>query len=100
MHGKFIYSLQTAIQKQIDYRLAVIRKLTDSLVDTFVDNNSEVCKLSRLTGRHFLRKIPVPPEYKKGKVCSFGEREHDRNNKIPKRKRDGSELIILINTFR
>ena len=88
-------------KNQIDYRLAVIRKLTgslvDTVVDTVVDNNSEVCDLLRLTGRHFLRKIPVPPECKKGKVqhtckvCSVGEREFDRLNKLPKRKRAGHE---------
>ena len=80
-------------KKTTEYRLDVIRKLTNSLVD----NNSEVCEFSRLTGRQFLKKIPVPPECKKGKiqrtckVCSVAEREFDRQQGLPKRKRTGRE---------
>ena len=51
----------------------------------------------RLSGRHFIHRIPVPQESKSNivkrtcKVCSVAERENDRRLGCPKQKRTGRE---------
>ena len=70
--------------------------MNDSLDDSL--NNSFVGEFERLAdNKHFLKKISVPENSKKGrvfrtcKVCSLAEREFDRIRSLPKRKRTGRE---------
>ena len=83
---------------QTEFRIDVITKLVgDALVNANEVNNSFTGEFDRLTGRHFMKRIPVPPDSKSGKVfrtckvCSIAEREFDHRRKLPKRKRTGHE---------
>ena len=86
-----------------DFCVSVIDKLVNNSFETMNDslndslNNSFVGKSERFTeNKHFLKKIPVPENSKKGrvfrtcKVCLLTERELDRIRCLPKRKRTGA----------
>ena len=89
---------------QTDFRVSVMDKLVNNSFETMNDslddslNNSFVGEFERLAdNKHFLKKIPVPEDSKKGrvfrtcKVCSLAEREFDRIRSLSKRKRTGRE---------
>ena len=86
-----------------DFCVSVIDKLVNNSFDTMNDslndslNNSFVGKSERFTeNKHFLKKIPVPENSKKGRVlrtcevCLLTERQFDRIRCLPKRKRTGA----------
>jgi len=83
-----------------DFRLAVIRQIVNESVSfDNVRNRVTADDFERLTGKHFISKIPVPENHKKKsiqricKVCSTAERQFFRRNGEPKRKRAGHETI-------
>ena len=84
---------------QTEFRVDVIRQLVgEAFVDTNDSfNNSLTGEFDCLTGRHFIKRILIPPNCKTGKVfrtckvCSIAEREFDRRRSLPKRKRTGHE---------
>ena len=89
---------------QTDFRVSVINKLVNNSFETMKDslndswNNSFVGEFERLAdNKHFLKKIPVPENSKKGrvfrtcKVCSLAEREFSRIRSLPKCKCTGNE---------
>ena len=90
---------------QTDFRAFVINKLVNNSFETMNDslndslNNSFVREFERLAhNKHFLKKIPVPENSKKGrvfrtcKVCSLAEREFDHIRSLPKHKCTGREI--------
>ena len=82
-------------KSQTDFRVSVIKKLTSKNMNDSALNNSVTEDYERLSGRHFLSKIPVP-DYVKGtviqracRVCCPAEREFHRRRGAGKRKREG-----------
>ena len=86
-----------------DFRLNVIRQIVNESAshDKIRNNLNNVSPddFERLTGKHFISKIPVPDNYKKKtvqrscRVCTAAEREFLRRKGEPKRKRAGHETI-------
>ena len=82
---------------QTDFPLRVIRQLVESLDKENDQNEAASFEFERLSGRHFIHRIPVSQESKSNivkrtcKVCSVAARGNDRRLGSPKRKRTGRE---------